>query len=315
MTSYILLKLSVTIIRIFVAIGQFIQHTFKYETEWEKSLGRWAKEYTIRSSIGSPDIRIRVWSPPRTSTTKIPVHINFHGSGYIIRSTYGTDSDFCERLSLKLGIAVLDCEYAKAPEYPFPHAYTDVTDILRHVIFECGELYDISRLTIGGFSAGGGLAFAASQNDELGRKYIRGIIGVYPYVDVANIPGLVPQASPGATGILLQPFHFKLFRASYARPPHYASDPRISPGLMPADDLAVAMKGKKVCIITGELDNLQPSAYSFVERLRGIGVEVSYENLKDCSHSWDKANIPGSWESERKEQAYNFVFEFMKSVY
>lgn len=63
------------------------------------------------------------------------------------------------------------------------------------------------------------------------------------------------------------------------RPPYHASDPRISPGLMPTDELAVAMKGKKACIITGELDNLQPSAYTFVERLRGIGVDVSYGGL------------------------------------
>lgn len=48
---------------------------------------------------------------------------------------------------------------------------------------------------------------------------------------------------------------------------------------MPTDELAVAMKGKKACIITGELDNLQPSAYTFVERLRGIGVDVSYGGL------------------------------------
>lgn len=38
-------------------------------------------------------------------------------------------------------------------------------------------------------------------------------------------------------------------------------------------------------------------------------------NLKDCSHGWDKGNAPGSWESERKEEAYNTVLKFLKSIY
>jgi cephalosporin-C deacetylase-like acetyl esterase len=128
---------------------------------------------------------------------------------------FGNDSDFCERLASELRITVLDCDYAKvcsfstrfhflniqlmnrfidqAPEYPFPHAYTDAADVLRHVIVECGHLYDISRLTIGGFSAGGGLAFAVSQNERLGQKYVKGIVGFYPYLDVENIPGVAPR--------------------------------------------------------------------------------------------------------------------------
>ena len=123
---------------------------------------------------------------------------------------YGTDSDFCQRLASELGITVLDCDYAKvccsfgvasffdessikAPEYPFPHAYIDAVDVLRHVIFECRHLYDISRLTVGGFSAGGALAFAMAQNEELGRKYIKGIVGLYPCLDMVNVPGVAPR--------------------------------------------------------------------------------------------------------------------------
>jgi hypothetical protein len=45
---------------------------------------------------------------------------------------------------------------------------------------------------------------------------------------------------------------------------------------MPVDELAVTMKDKKACIVTAELDNLQPSAYAYVERLRSIGADVLY---------------------------------------
>jgi hypothetical protein len=60
MAPYILLKLAVTTIRIGFAILQFIQRYFQYETDWQKAWGRWTREYTIGSSIGSPDIRVSV---------------------------------------------------------------------------------------------------------------------------------------------------------------------------------------------------------------------------------------------------------------
>lgn len=90
-------------------------------------------------------------------------------------------------------IQFFDESSIKAPEYPFPHAYIDAVDVLRHVIFECRHLYDISRLTVGGFSAGGALAFAMAQNEELGRKYIKGIVGLYPCLDMVNVPGVAPR--------------------------------------------------------------------------------------------------------------------------
>lgn len=59
-------------------------------------------------------VKIRVWDPPEEFTKNglRPVHVNLHGSGYVVR-TFGTDSDFCERLANELGIHVLDCDYAK----------------------------------------------------------------------------------------------------------------------------------------------------------------------------------------------------------
>lgn len=74
----------------------------------------------------------------------------------------------------------------QAPEYPFPHAYTDAADILKHV-FQQGDLHDLSNVTVGGFSAGAGLGFALVGTEELGKR-IRAIVGLYPWVDVLEIP-------------------------------------------------------------------------------------------------------------------------------
>ncbi|KDN49135.1 hypothetical protein RSAG8_02488, partial [Rhizoctonia solani AG-8 WAC10335] len=46
---------------------------------------------------------------------------------------FGTDGDFCHLVSQRADAIVLDCDYAKSPEYPFPAAPNDVRDIIAHV--------------------------------------------------------------------------------------------------------------------------------------------------------------------------------------
>ena len=92
----------------------------------------------------------------------------------------GGDGEFCGMVSKHTGAIVLDCDYVKgtsiatsypkcvlmfllyltypAPEHPFPAAYEDVCDVVAYVLVNENGRYDTSRLTIGGFSAGGTLS-------------------------------------------------------------------------------------------------------------------------------------------------------------
>ena|ERR1700761_5027410 len=72
-------------------------------------------------------------------------------SGFIFPSL-GTDTEFCALLASRVGCIVLDCDYRKAPEYPFPAAYEDAQDIVTHVASHSSS-FDAGRLTMGGFSA------------------------------------------------------------------------------------------------------------------------------------------------------------------
>jgi acetyl esterase/lipase len=111
------------------------------------------------------------------------------GSGFVI-SMFGIDSDFCQLVSRRTGAIVLDCDYAKGkwlskksdrpiltrtfyqfasgPEHPFPAAPSDVEDIISYVIANKDGYFDTSRVTIGGFSAGGTLALTASASHPKG---------------------------------------------------------------------------------------------------------------------------------------------------
>lgn len=48
---------------------------------------------------------------------------------------------------------------------------------------------------------------------------------------------------------------------------------------MSEDALKTAYMGRKVCIITAELDALEPQGTKFAERLRSVGVDVVYGML------------------------------------
>ncbi|KAG8705722.1 hypothetical protein FRC08_001501 [Ceratobasidium sp. 394] len=85
-----------------------------------------------------------------------------HGSGFVIGSLFESDAEFYRDISREAGAIVLDCDYAKAPTHTFPAAYDDVCDVIAHVLANQDGHYDTSRLTIGGFSAGGTLALVVS---------------------------------------------------------------------------------------------------------------------------------------------------------
>lgn len=323
---YLVLKFAATLVRTVHSLGK-LWRRWKwggYNAGWETSWGRWSKEYTIPSSISSRQIRIRVWSPPSSSSTSEsgtlrPVHINFHGSAHLIRDDYGNDSDFCEYLAKELDITVLDCDYAKGPEYPYPHGATDAHDILAHLVHSCSSLYDLSNLTVSGFSAGGGLALGlAASDDELSKTYVKALVGVYPWVDVTQPRVPAVSGRPGSTAVLIQPLTFALAQAAYAQPPFRGEEAQLSPGLLPDAVLAVAFKGpraKRVCFVVGECDTITAQVERLAGRMKGLGVDLAYEQIKDVGHAWDKTNTATGWEAERKAQAYAFIADFLRGVY
>lgn len=99
----------------------------------------------------------------------------------------GTDSEFCGRLCGAAStpdrpLIVLDCDYRKSPEHPFPAALEDVEDAVRFVLdysvpvkddvevdlddeYGFGDVeFDEKRISVSGFSAGGNLALSISSS-------------------------------------------------------------------------------------------------------------------------------------------------------
>lgn len=99
-----------------------------------------------------------------------PVHVNFHGGGFI----HGQDTDddlYCAHIAAEIKGIVIDVDYATSDQYPYPMAFNQSYAIVQMAYKKAQELgADPQRLSIGGSSAGGCLAAAialknAKQHD------------------------------------------------------------------------------------------------------------------------------------------------------
>ncbi|KAK7959332.1 esterase/lipase [Apiospora aurea] len=98
-----------------------------------------------------------------SSSGPSPVLVNWHGSGMVFHM-FGQDRPFCAQMARDLpGLVVVDADYRKGPEDPFPAAMHDVEDALRWVAAQ-PDVYDVARVALSGFSAGGLLALVASSS-------------------------------------------------------------------------------------------------------------------------------------------------------
>lgn len=123
----------------------------------------------------------------RKAEGKLPVYFNMHGGGFIGGDAVLMDS-FCADLVSALPICVVNINYQKAPEHPFPYAAEEVYDVI-NFFSKHGEEYgiDSARMAVGGHSAGANLAAAASlMAADRGGPSLRLQMLDYPCVDLAT---------------------------------------------------------------------------------------------------------------------------------
>ncbi len=125
-------------------------------------------------------IRAHVYRPRRVlAGTKLPVHVNFHGSGFVLPSL-GQDSFFCAQLAERFNAVVVDCDYRKGPEAPYPAGVEDAEDAAAWLASGPKTLppLDLDLLTCSGFSAGGNIALVLAL--KLSPRRCAGLATLYP---------------------------------------------------------------------------------------------------------------------------------------
>ncbi|KAI9902364.1 hypothetical protein N3K66_001716 [Trichothecium roseum] len=243
----------------------------------------------------------------------MPLVVNWHGSAMILPNL-GMDHAFCERLAREAGVLVLDADYRKAPEDPFPAAVEDVEDALRWVAGQ-PRLFDPDRVAFSGFSAGANLALVASSqllpppSEGNGKALnVRAVYAFYPGVDFTIPPETKTTiASPIAP---LPIFAQHLFYDCYAPRHPDRSDPRMSP--LRADPSTFA--SAKVMLFPCSGDVLGPETVAFGEKLRAAGCDAETDVVSDAAHGFDKTIKARTHNAPETERTYAKVVRSLKEV-
>ncbi|MDM7855830.1 alpha/beta hydrolase [Cellulomonas alba] len=154
----------------------------------------------VPGAAGAPDVPAVLVRPRTAPDERTPVLFHLHGGGLVTGTMY---DDLVPAVSLAadLGCAVLSVDYRLAPEHPYPAALEDAYGALVWMVEEAGDLgLDADRVVIGGVSAGGGLAAAATLlSRESGGPAVIGQMLVCPMLDDRNdTTSAVQMAGVGA---------------------------------------------------------------------------------------------------------------------
>jgi acetyl esterase/lipase len=119
-------------------------------------------ELTVPGADGAPDVAVRVYRRTHRSAAAVPGIVWIHGGGLIVGS-YDLDAPFLDSIVAATGCVAVSVDYRLAPETPYPGALDDCFAAITFLHEHAGELgVDASRLAVGGFSAGAGLAAACA---------------------------------------------------------------------------------------------------------------------------------------------------------
>lgn len=224
-----------------------------------------------------------------------PVLINFHGSGFLL-PLHGSDGPFCRQISRETEYTVLDVQYRLAPEHPFPAALNDVEDVVNWVLRQPTD-FDLTKVAISGFSAGGNLALAASST-IFPRDTFRAALAFYPVLDMYTKSS--SKVSPDPKGKPIPPAIAGMFDRCYIPSQLDARDPRISPAYSSPDRFP-----DRILIVTAAGDNLAGEGEALAARIDKLpGRQVVCQRMQGCNHGWDKKAPEGTMAGDAKEKAY-----------
>ena len=226
-------------------------------------------------------------APGSTPDSAPPVHVNFHGGGYVL-PPIELDDPLCRFLAAEAGVAVVNVDYVVAPQHPFPASPHQAYEIVRWVAGHGAEHgWDGDRLTVGGQSAGGGLAAAVARQALEARDDKAPSIALqvlhYPPLDLAT------DARDKRAAIarpMLRPWMADVFDSAYVPDARRRTDPLVSPAH--PSDTADLTGIAPAFVVTAEYDLLRAEGVRYAERLREAGALLDHYDVPGVDHGYDQ---------------------------
>jgi acetyl esterase/lipase len=218
-------------------------------------------------------IAVRAYRP--VSGEVLPALVYFHGGGWTI-GDLDTHDVLCRQLANGARCAVFSVDYRLAPEASFPAAVEDCLAATRFVFEKSGSLkIDVSRIAVGGDSAGGNLAAVVALHRQMPLAFQ---LLIYPATDQRCD---TDSHRRNGEGYLLTREGIEFFRGCYLPEKKHWADWRASP-LLAASHAGLP----PAFIITAGYDPLRDEGREYAERLAQAGVEVAYREYSDMVHGF-----------------------------
>lgn len=221
-------------------------------------------------------IPVRIYRP---SAVPAPVHVHFHGGGWVIGDLDTHDRD-CREICVGADCIVVAVDYRLAPEYIFPAA---PEDCYASLCWAAANLDNLGALpgpvSVGGDSAGGNLAAAVAlmARDRNGPAIAMQLL-IYPVTDAK----MESQSyRDNADGYLLSRTMMSWFWDHYCPDLALRADPLASP--ITAEDLSGL---PPALVMTAEFDPLRDEGEAYAERLMAAGVDVEVRRFEGLVHGF-----------------------------
>lgn len=233
---------------------------------------------TIPTSYG--DVKVTVYLPAEPKNA--PIHVNFHGSGYILRFPEQDDA-LCRYLAHHVGAVVINVDYDVAPQHRYPAAPREGYEVYTWLRAHAGARgWDADRISVGGQSAGGvisnGIVRLALAD---GVPLPRALAMVYPPLVVAEDAIYPPNL---AEKPVLAPGLVAIFNAAYFDDSASRGELLASPAA--AQHLIDLPAFPPTLIINAAQDMLRDDAERYAGALREAGTEVTFWTAPDADHNF-----------------------------
>ncbi|MBL1421870.1 MAG: alpha/beta hydrolase [Alphaproteobacteria bacterium] len=227
--------------------------------------------------IDSPNEQVRVRVFRHNSEGKQPCLIYMHG-GAFMQGSPETHWDITSRIASWNQQTVISVDYAKAPEKPYPRAIDQVGAVVHWVNDNAEKLnIDPAKISIGGDSAGGNLAAAATL-DTRGDVTLIAQLLIYPACDYDRSR---PSYLENPNGPIVTVAGMAAVDANYC--PNLSD--RLSPRSAPL--LAKSHAGLPPAFVAvAECDPLRDSGIVYAEALESAGVSVELDTGDGLIHGY-----------------------------
>ncbi|KAF1809994.1 hypothetical protein P152DRAFT_461071 [Eremomyces bilateralis CBS 781.70] len=229
------------------------------------------------------NVQLRVFVPEGEAPAKgWPCMVWYHGGGWV-NGGLGSDNGFLSHVCRYTRCMAISVNYRHAPEDVYPAALEDSFWGFQWIRNNAATLsIDISRLVLGGCSAGGNLAAVMSLKAGLAKLSPAPVFQllICPVIDctaTVNTAWATTQHSP-----FLTPGRMTWYQDRYLPNPSDRANWDVSPCFAPPETLALS---PKTFVAIAECDLLAPEGLRYAELLRKAGVEVETKTYKGATHS------------------------------